>query len=147
MTPQPGACGAAPDNGRRSHGRCIVNRSARKPAVVVATLLLASAAASQQLGPIRTTVKHRPTFVDADFAEIAQKLGELTGRKFVLDPGVCALVTASWDAPLTTEELYQAFLSIARALGFVVIEEGFSTTIKLDATVPRDAERTCPRYR
>jgi type II secretory pathway component GspD/PulD (secretin) len=127
-----------------------VNMSARKiTATLIATmaaLLLANAVASQELGRIRTTVKHRPTFVDADFAEIAKSLGDLTGRKFVLDPGVCALVTASWDTALTTDQFYQEFLSIARELGFVVVEQGFSTTIKLDEKVPRDEERTCPHY-
>jgi type II secretory pathway component GspD/PulD (secretin) len=115
-------------------------------AATMAALLLANAVASQEFGRIRTTVKHRPTFVDADFAEIAKSLGDLTGRKFVLDPGVCALVTASWDTPLTTDEFYQAFLSIAREIGFVVVEEGFSTTIKLDQPAPKDDERTCPHY-
>jgi type II secretory pathway component GspD/PulD (secretin) len=129
--------------------------SARKIATTVAAtiaaLLLAGGVASQELGRIRTTVKHRPTFVDADFAEIAKSLGDLTGRKFVLDPGVCALVTASWDIPLTTDQFYQEFLSIARELGFIVVEQGFSTTIKLDEKAPRadetaDEERTCPHY-
>jgi type II secretory pathway component GspD/PulD (secretin) len=120
--------------------------STRKIATMIIALLLASGVASQELGRIRTTVKHRPTFVDADFAQIAKSLGDLTGRKFVLDPGVCALVTASWDTPLTTDEFYQAFLSIARELGFVVVEEGFSTTIKLDEQAPKDDERTCPHY-
>jgi type II secretory pathway component GspD/PulD (secretin) len=119
-------------------------------AATMAALLLANAVASQELGRIRTTVKHRPTFVDADFAEIAKWLGDLTGRKFVLDPGVCALVTASWDTPLTTDEFYQAFLSIAREIGFVVVEEGFSTAIKLDQQAATntngDDERTCPHY-
>ncbi|MGH8186959.1 MAG: hypothetical protein ACREUC_10375, partial [Steroidobacteraceae bacterium] len=123
-----------------------MNLSTKKVAALLAALLLAGGASSQEFGRIRTTVKHRPTFVDADFAEIARTLGELTGRKFVLDSGVCALVTASWDTPLSEEEFYQAFLSIARALGFVVVEQGFSTTIKLDPTISRDPEAACPRY-
>jgi type II secretory pathway component GspD/PulD (secretin) len=123
-----------------------MNPATKKTAALVAALLLASAASSQEFGRIRSTVKHRPTFVDADFAEIARTLGDLTGRKFVLDPGVCALVTASWNNPLTEEEFYQAFLSIARALGFVVVEEGFSTSIKLDPAAPREPDAACPRY-
>lgn len=123
-----------------------MSSSLKKTVALVAALLLAGGATSQELGRIRSTVKHRPTFVDADFAEIARTLGELTGRKFILDPGVCALVTASWDTPLTQEEFYQAFLAIARALGFVVVEQGFSTTIKLDENVTRDPQAACPRY-
>jgi type II secretory pathway component GspD/PulD (secretin) len=123
-----------------------VSTSARKIAAILAALVVAGGASSQEFGRIRTTVKHRPTFVDADFAAIANTLGGLTGRKFVLDPGVCALVTASWDEPLTEQEFYQAFLAIARALGFVVVEQGFSTMIKLDEKASRDPEAGCPRY-
>jgi len=123
-----------------------MSMSARIIAAILAALVVAGAASSQEIGRIRTTVKHRPTFVEADFAEIAKSLGELTGRKFVLDPGVCALVTASWDKALTEQEFYQAFLDIARALGFVVIEQGFSTTIKLDEKAATSPERKCPRY-
>ena len=83
--------------------------------ILIATLaLVVSAGAAGQVTKIESTVKHRPTFIDADFGQIATYLGELTSRTFELEPGVCALVTASWDKPLSSEELYRAFLDIAR---------------------------------
>ena len=105
-----------------------------------------AAGAWGQVAKLQTSVKHRPTFVDADFGQIAASLGELTSRTFELQPGVCALVSASWDKPMSTEEFYQAFLGIARALGYVVAEEGLVTKISLAAGTPQDPRPPCRRY-
>ena len=105
-----------------------------------------AASAWGQVAKIQTTVKHRPTFVDADFAKVATYLGELNSRTFELEPGVCALVTARWDKPQSPAELYHAFLEIARALGYVVVEEGVVTKIQLAAETPRDPPPACRRY-
>ncbi|HKU15760.1 MAG TPA: hypothetical protein VJQ52_15290 [Steroidobacteraceae bacterium] len=120
----------------------------RKPLLMTVTLLAFAAAtsASAQVAKIQSSVKHRPTFVDADFAQIAAKLTDLTSRTFDIEPGVCALVTASWDKPLSSEELYQAFLQIARALGYVVAEEGLVTKISLEPDTPKDPTPPCRRY-
>jgi type II secretory pathway component GspD/PulD (secretin) len=99
-----------------------------------------------QVTKLETSVKHRPTFVEADFAQIAASLGDLTSRTFELEPGVCALVTASWDKPLSTEELYQEFLDIARKLGYWVSEEGLVTKISLAPDTPKDPRPACRRY-
>jgi type II secretory pathway component GspD/PulD (secretin) len=117
----------------------------RKLIVIIAAVTL-SAAAWGQVTKFQSTVKHRPTFVDADFAQIAKYLGELTSRTFELEPGVCAQVTAQWEKPLTSEELYRAFLEIARALGYVVVEEGLVTKIQLAADTPKDPTPPCRRY-
>jgi type II secretory pathway component GspD/PulD (secretin) len=115
---------------------------------LIVTLAAAAFAAGAwgQVAKIQTTVKHRPTFVDADFAQIAASLGELTSRTFQVEPGVCALVTANWDKPMTTEEFYQAFLGIARTLGYVVSEDGLTTRIALPPDVPKDPAPPCRRY-
>jgi len=117
----------------------------RKLIVTIATAAFA-AGAWGQVAKLQSTVKHRPTFVDADFAQIAASLGELTSRTFELERGVCAQVTANWDKPLTTEEFYQAFLGIARSLGYVVAEQGLVTKISLAPDTPRDPLPACRRY-
>ena len=117
----------------------------RKIIVTLAAVVL-SAAASGQVTKLQSTVKHRPTFIDSDFGQIAKYLGELTSRTFELEPGVCAQVTAQWDKPLTTEEFYRAFLDIARTLGYVVVEEGLVTKIQLAADTPKDPRPPCRRY-
>jgi len=122
-----------------------MNMSVRKIMVIVAALAL-SAAAWGQVTKLQSTVKHRPTFVDSDFGQIAKYVGELTSRTFELEPGVCAQVTAQWSKSLTSEEFYAAFLDIARALGYVVVEEGLVTKIQLAADTPKDPTPPCRRY-
>jgi type II secretory pathway component GspD/PulD (secretin) len=115
---------------------------------LVVTIAAAAFAAGAwgQVTKLQTSVKHRPTLVDADFGQIAASLGELTSRTFELERGVCAQVTANWDKPLSTEEFYQAFLDIARTLGYVVSEEGLVTKISLAADTPKDPLPPCRRY-
>ena len=122
-----------------------MDMSVRKIVVTVAAVVL-SAAAWGQVTKLQSTVKHRPTFVDADFAQIAKYLGELTSRTFELEPGVCAQVTAQWEKPLTSEEFYRAFVEIAQALGYVVVEEGLVTKIQLAEDTPKDPTPPCRRY-
>jgi hypothetical protein len=117
----------------------------RKGIVTVVALAVA-ATAWGQVTKLQSTVKHRPTFVDSDFGQIAKYVGELTSRTFELEPGVCAQVTAQWSKSLTSEEFYAAFLEIARALGYVVVEEGLVTKIQLAADTPKDPTPPCRRY-
>lgn len=117
----------------------------RRIIVAVAAVVL-SAVAWGQVTKLQSTVKHRPTFIDSDFGQIAKYIGELTSRTFELEPGVCAQVTAQWDKPLTSEEFYRAFLDIARALGYVVVEDGLVTRIQLAADTPKDPRPPCRRY-
>jgi len=122
-----------------------MNRGVRR-VIVIAVAVAVSAAAWGQVTKLQSTVKHRPTFVDSDFGQIAKYVGELTSRTFELEPGVCAQVTAQWSKSLTSEEFYAAFLDIARALGYVVVEEGLVTKIQLAADTPKDPTPPCRRY-
>ena len=90
--------------------------------------------------------KIAPHFMDVDFSSIAQAVGHSSGRTLVVGPGVCALVSASWETELTGEQFYQAFVSIARTLGFVVVEQGSVTTITLDDNARKDSPPRCRRY-
>jgi type II secretory pathway component GspD/PulD (secretin) len=115
--------------------------------VIVSIVAIAvSAVAWGQVTKLETRVKHRPTFVDSDFGQIARYVGELTSRTFELEPGVCAQVTAHWNKSLTSEEFYAEVLAIARAMGYVVVEEGLVTKIQLAADTPKDPTPPCRRY-
>ena len=92
----------------------------------------------------RMPSKIAPDFHDVDYAQIAKVVSQMSGRTLVLGPGVCALVSASWETALTGQQFYQAFVSISQALGFVVVEEGSVTTITL--TDARKGSSTCGRY-
>ena len=122
-----------------------MNMGLRRIIVALAAVAL-PAAAWGQVTKLQSTVKHRPTFVDSDFGEIARYVGELTSRTFELEPGVCAQVTAQWSKSLTSEEFYAAVLDIARAMGYVVVEDGLVTKIQLAADTPKDPRPPCRRY-
>jgi type II secretory pathway component GspD/PulD (secretin) len=113
--------------------------------IVIASLALPSLA-FPQVAKLQTTVKHRPTFVEADLGHIANYVGELNSRTFELEPGVCALVTANWDKPLSAQQFYSAFLEIAQQLGYVVVEDGLVTKIQLAPDTPKDPPPACRRY-
>ncbi len=113
--------------------------------IVIASLAFCGGAWAQ-VSKLQTTVKHRPTFVDADFGHIAKYEGELNSRTFELEPGVCALVTANWDKPLSAEQFYYAFLEIAQQLGYVVVEDGLVTKVQLAPDTPKDPTPPCRRY-
>jgi hypothetical protein len=113
--------------------------------IVIAALAFSSLAFAQ-VSKLQTTVKHRPTFVEADFGQIAKYVGELNSRTFELEPGVCALVTANWDKALSAQEFYSAFLEIAQQLGYVVLEDGLVTKIQLAPDTPKDPTPPCRRY-
>jgi type II secretory pathway component GspD/PulD (secretin) len=115
-------------------------------AFITIVAIVFSAGAGAQVSKLQTTLKHRPTFVDADFAQIAKYVGELNSRTFELEPGVCALVTANWDKPLSSQQFYAAFLEIARQLGYVVVEEKTVTKIQLAPDTPKDPTPPCRRY-
>jgi type II secretory pathway component GspD/PulD (secretin) len=113
---------------------------------LIASLAWVAATASGQVTKMQTTLKHRPTFVDTDFGKVAAYLGELASRTFEIEPGVCGTVTKNWDKPQSSDELYQAFLEIARTMGYVVVEEGLVTKIQLTADTPKDPTPPCRRY-
>lgn len=94
-------------------------------------------------GP-RTPAKVAPDFRNVAFSAIAQVVGELSGRTLVLGPGVCAVISAAWETELTGEQLYQEFVSISHALGFIVTEQGSVTTISL-GKAHKDAS-SCGEY-
>lgn len=119
--------------------------AARRLIVTIAVAAFATGAWGQ-VTKVQTTLKHRPTFVDADFGKVAAYLGELASRTFEIESGVCGTVTKNWDKAQTSDELYQAFLEIARAMGYVVVEQGLVTKIQLDADTPKDPTPPCRRY-
>lgn len=79
----------------------------------------------------RMPSKVAPDLRDIDFSSFARIVGQVSGRALVVGPGVCALINATWENGLTGEQFYQEFVSIAHALGFVVVEQGSVTTVTL----------------
>ncbi|MEJ0039174.1 MAG: type II secretion system secretin GspD [Gammaproteobacteria bacterium] len=87
-----------------------------------------------------------PNFVDADLTEVARAVGAATGRNFVLHPSVRAQVTLIASHPMSSEELYGAFLSVLQVHGFAAMPADGLVKIIPDANarVMPDEPRSTP---
>jgi len=90
--------------------------------------------------------KFAPDFRDVNFSAFAEAVGQSIGRRIVIGPGVCAIVSVAWETELTAAEFYQAFVSIARTMGFTVVEQGSVTTVTLNDSARKGSSQSCGRY-
>ncbi len=87
---------------------------------------------------------------DADIKAFINKVSEMTGRNFVVDPRVRARdVTVISRAPLTSDEVYELFLSVLEVHGYSAVPSGQVTKIVPDSTakqrsLPFDDDGTGP---
>lgn len=82
----------------------------------------AAAAASPQA---RITLN----FKDADIRQVAEDIGAITGKNFVVDPQVQGRVTVISAKPISADAVYSAFLSVLEVHGFAAVPAGSVTKI------------------
>lgn len=70
-------------------------------------------------------------FVNAEISDLAQSIGELTKRNFIIDDKVRGTITIISPQAVTIEEAYQAFISALEVKGFAVTKVG-----KMNKIVP-----------
>ncbi len=63
-------------------------------------------------------------YVNAEIADIAQSIGELTKRNFIIDDKVRGTITIISPQPVSIDEAYQAFISALEVKGFAVTRAG-----------------------
>jgi hypothetical protein len=155
-----GTCSRCRDPCVHSRGHTVIARmkgAAFIAAVVVASIASSRLASAQDPQPAANDeaaaspapaeqAKHRPTFIAANFSQVAAFVGRATRRQLVVAPEVCAVVTAGWHEPLTDTQLYREFLAIVAALGFEVTEEGTVTRITAGDSPRRNSQRPCRRF-
>ncbi|MEO1362284.1 MAG: type II secretion system secretin GspD, partial [Pseudomonadota bacterium] len=61
---------------------------------------------------------------DADLRSFVEIVAEASGRSFVLDPGVRGTVTVLAPEPLSTDELYEVFLTVLELNRLTLIDSG-----------------------
>jgi general secretion pathway protein D len=61
---------------------------------------------------------------NADIRAVIQTISILTGKNFIIDPRVHGRVSLVSQKPMTTDELYQAFLSMLQLLQYAAIPAG-----------------------
>ncbi|WP_415918923.1 secretin N-terminal domain-containing protein [Tateyamaria sp. SN6-1] len=91
-------------------------------AIVMACFLVLWSGASAVRAQSSDTVELQ--LRDADLRSFVEIVAEATGRSFVLDPGVRGTVTVLAPQPLTSDALYEVFLSVLELNRLTLIENG-----------------------
>lgn len=81
-------------------------------------------------------------FPNADVADIVKAISELTGRNFLLDPGVRGKVTIIAPSKITVAEAYKMFLSALAIHGYAIVPSDGYYKIKPARQAQRDSIET-----
>jgi general secretion pathway protein D len=77
-------------------------------------------------------------FPNAEITDIVKAMSELTGKNFIIDPGVRGKITILAPTKITVAEAYQAFLSALAINGLAVVPSGSFYKIRLAKPAQRD---------
>ena len=77
-------------------------------------------------------------YPNVEITELAKAMGELTGKNFIVDPGVRGKITISAPSKITVAEAYNAFLSALAINGFTIVPSGGFLKIKSARNAQRD---------
>ncbi|MEK2690612.1 type II secretion system secretin GspD [Bdellovibrio sp. GT3] len=77
-------------------------------------------------------------YPNVEITELVKAMGELTGKNFIIDPGVRGKITISAPSKITVAEAYNAFLSALAINSFTVVPSGGFLKIKSSRNAQRD---------
>jgi len=102
-------------------------RSPRKPVEQIRPQRAAAAPVNQ--GRTRSAESERPkhvtmNFKNVDLQSLIKLMSDLTGRNFIVDPGLKGQMTIISPNEISVEEAYQVFLSVLEVHGYTVVESG-----------------------
>lgn len=81
-------------------------------------------------------------FPNADIQDIVKAISELTGKNFIIDPGVRGKITIIAPSKITVAEAYKAFLSALAINGYAVVPSGAFYKIRTARNAQRDGIET-----
>ncbi len=100
------------------------------------SLLLSPVAAQRPSTPAADVVVNMQ---GVEIAAVAEQISRITGRTLILDPAVKGVVTVTSAEPLTPGGVWDLFLSVLRAHGFVAVNSGRVWRIVPQANAAREA--------
>lgn len=77
-------------------------------------------------------------FPNVEITDLIKAIGELTGKNFIIDPGVRGKITITAPSKITVAEAYKAFLSALAINGFTVVPSGGFLKVKSARNAQRD---------
>lgn len=81
-------------------------------------------------------------FPNAEITDIIKTISELTGKNFIIDPGVRGKITIIAPTKITVAEAYKAFLSALAINGYTVVPSGSFLKVKNARNAQRDSIET-----
>lgn len=81
-------------------------------------------------------------FPNVEIADLVKAIGEMTGKNFIIDPGVRGKITIIAPSKITVAEAYRAFLSALAINGFTVVPSGSFLKVKSARNAQRDSIET-----
>lgn len=81
-------------------------------------------------------------FPNVEITDVIKAISELTGKNFIIDPGVRGKITIIAPSKLTVAEAYRAFLSALAINGFTVVPSGNFLKVKSARNAQRDSIET-----
>ena len=81
-------------------------------------------------------------FPNADITDLVKVMSELTGKNFIIDPGVRGKISIIAPSKVTVAEAYKAFLSALAINGFAVVPTGKFWKIRSARNAQRDGIET-----
>lgn len=81
-----------------------------------------------------TAGRHTLNLKGAEINVLIETVSEITGRSFIVDPGVTGNVTVVSTQPMNADEIYEVFLSVLRVHGFAAVQAGRMTKIVPDVS-------------
>lgn len=81
-------------------------------------------------------------FPNAEITDVVKAIGQLTGKNFIIDPGVRGKISIIAPSKVTVAEAYKAFLAALAINGFTVVPYGKFLKVKASRNAQRDAIET-----
>ncbi|MBX3040356.1 MAG: type II secretion system secretin GspD [Bdellovibrionaceae bacterium] len=81
-------------------------------------------------------------FPNVEITDVIKTISELTGKNFIIDPGVRGKITIIAPSKITVAEAYKAFLSALAINGYTVVPSGSFMKVKNARNAQRDSIET-----
>jgi len=81
-------------------------------------------------------------FPNAELSDVVKAISELTGKNFLIDPGVKGRITIIAPSQITVAEAYKAFLSALAINGYAVVPSGKFLKVRSARNAQRDGIET-----
>lgn len=81
-------------------------------------------------------------FPNAEITDVVKAIGQLTGKNFIIDPGVRGKISIIAPSKVTVAEAYKAFLAALAINGFTVVPYGKFLKVKASRNAQRDSIET-----